>query len=379
MSYRQLSLDERYQIQTLRHQGFTQVAIARVLDRDPSTVSRELRRNVAQGPLDVFKPYTASTAQAAAQERRVVKGVDSRKIQGDLRELVEAKLRLSWSPEQISGRLLLEQGIRLSHETIYQHVLRDSKQRGFLRYCLRFGGYKHHRFKKSKMAIRTRRRKNGLSRRCKAANERTELGHWERDCVLGTRGGEALLTIVDRKSRYTRIRRVAKVDTDHVAPATAEALRADAGAVKTLTNDNGVEFQRDESLQKKLAVPIYFTDPGSPWQRGSIENLNGLVRQYVRKGADIGKMAGWLPEALETTLNHRPRKTLGYRTPHEVHFRQRLMMISNQRMHFGFEFSVPTRFAAIITSLRAHRGWSCASGAHRQAKQLDNECSASET
>jgi IS30 family transposase len=322
-------------VQSLHALGFTQVDIGRTLARHASTISRELRRN-ASGP----GRYKASWAQAAARQRRVDKGERSRKIQGSLQELVERKLRLSWSPEQISGRLRLELGVGLSHESIYGHVLRDASKGGGLRYCLRFGGYKHHRFKKSKMAQQTRLRKGWLRQRCVAANERTELGHWERDCVLGQRGGAALLTMIDRKSRLSRIRRVQNVDTDHVAPATVDGLDVDdVGEVNSLTNDNGVEFQRAASLQKKMRVPIYFTDPGSPWQRGSIENLNGLIRQYVPKGADIDRLPAWTTQALEETLNFRPRKTLGYRSPHEVHFRQRLALISNQRMHFGLEFS----------------------------------------
>jgi IS30 family transposase len=334
MSYRQLTLDERYQVQSLCALGFSNVDIARKLGRHPSTISRELRRNASAA-----SRYKASAAQAAARARRVVKGERSRKIRGWLLELVEKKLRLSWSPEQISGRLRLELGVRLSHESIYMHVLRDARRGGVLRYCLRFGGYKHHRFRKSKVGERTRLRKGWLRQRCAAANNRTQLGHWERDCVLGQRGRAALLTMVDRKSRYTRIRRVQKVDTEHVAPATIDALDSGVGVVNTITNDNGAEFQRDASLQKKMGIPIYFTDPSSPWQRGSIENLNGLIRQYVPKGADIDKLPAWTTQALEETLNFRPRKTLGYRSPHEVHFRQRLALISNQRMHFGLEFS----------------------------------------
>ena len=338
MTYRQLTLDERYQLQTLRAQGFSRLAVAKKLGRHASTVSRELRRNATRSP---SADYNASAAQAAARLRRVVSGERARKITGKLGELVERLLRRAWSPEQISGRLRLELKIQLSHETIYQHVLRDSRRGGLLRYCLRYGGYKHHRFKKSKMGANTRLRKNWLRERCAAANERTEVGHWERDCVLGKRGGAALLTLVDRTSRYTRIRRVQNVDTEHVAPATIDALARHDGPVRTITNDNGVEFQRDETLQKKLGVPIYFTDPSSPWQRGSIENLNGLVRQFVPKGADIDRLPAWATDALEETLNFRPRKTLGFRSPHEVHYRQRLALIANQRMHFGLEFSVP--------------------------------------
>lgn len=288
MSYRQLSLDERYQLQAFVRLGISQTAMARQLGRHPSTISRELRRNTPEAHYGV--PYKASRAEGEMVLRRVVKGEKSRKIRGWLQELIEGKLRLSWSPEQISGRLALEYGIGISHETIYQHVLRDSKKRGMLRYCLRFAGYKHHRFKRSMVGTKTRQRKNWLRHRCAAANERTELGHWERDCVLGKRGGAALLTLIDRKSRYTRIRRVDNVDVKHVAAATLSAFDVCSGPLKTLTNDNGAEFQRDESFQKKLGANIYFTDPSSPWQRGSIENLNGLVRQYFRKGSDLADM-----------------------------------------------------------------------------------------
>jgi transposase, IS30 family len=336
MNYRQLALDERYQLQVLHAQGVTQVAIARLLGRSQSTMSRELRRN--QDPC-ASVAYKAKWAHAATGQRRVDKGVQCRKIQGTLQRHIERKLRLSWSPEQISGRLRLERGIRVSHETIYQHVLRDSRQRGFLRYCLRFGGYKHHRFKRSTMAEKTRLRKNSVHARPAAANKRTELGHWERDCVLGQRGQSALLTIVDRRSRYTRIRHVEKLNTEHVAHATIAALAPHRRITKTMTNDNGVEFQRDQALQDEMRIPIFFTDPSSPWQRGSIENLNGLVRQYVPKGVDMDALPDWVPQALEETLNHRPRKTLGYRTPHEAFYRKRQSLIANQRMHFGLEFS----------------------------------------
>lgn len=337
MNYRQLTQDKRYQLESLRGLGFNGVTIAAWLGCHPSTVSRELRRN-GDSPDD--GGYKAKRAQSMTRQRRIDKGERCRKIQGTLQRHIERHLHRSWSPEQISGRLRLERGIRISHETIYQHVLRDSRRRGRLRYCLRFGGYKHHRFRKSKMAEKTRLRRNSVHCRPAAANSRSELGHWERDCVLGQRGQSALLTIVDRKSRYTRIRHVQKLDTEHVAHATIDALASHRRVTKTMTNDNGVEFQRDEALQDKMRIPIYFTDPHSPWQRGSIENLNGLVRQYVPKGVDMDTLPSWAAQALEETLNFRPRKTLGFRTPHEAFYRKRLSLIANQRMHFGLEFSV---------------------------------------
>jgi IS30 family transposase len=285
----------------------------------------------------------AQRAARRALERRVAKGEASRKIRGDLKELVEQKLRLSWSPEQISGRLRLELGVRVSHETIYQHVLRDTRRRGFLRYCLRFGGYKRRRFKRSRAAERTRERKHWIDERPAGANDRSETGHWERDCLVGTRGGAVLLTLVDRRTRYTRIRRVARQNASEVAAATLAALRTHRAVTKTVTNDNGTEFQRDETLQRELRVPIFFTEPSSPWQRGSVENLNGLIRQYVPKGTAIQATPEWTPDALEETLNFRPRKVLGFRTPHERFFEGVIQLMAGQSMmRLGLEFSATT-------------------------------------
>jgi transposase, IS30 family len=340
MTYQQLTLDERYQIQVLLKCRLTPSAIAKQLGRHRATLYRELLRN---GEAEAAVPYLAARAQRKTRTRRIVKGQASRKIRGQLQRLVEQKLRLSWSPEQISGRLRMERGIRISHETIYQHVLRDTHlHQGFLRYCLRFGGYKHHRFKKCRAAIRTRLRKNWLDTRPAAANERREIGHWERDCVLGTRGASALLTIVDRCSRFTRIRHVRKVNVNHVADATLKALGEHREVTKTITNDNGIEFQRDESLQSRLGIKIYFTEPSSPWQRGTVENANGLVRQYVPKHTNMDRLPHWVPTALEDTLNHRPRKILGFKTPHEVFFGASLKLTSARWMRFGLEFSSPT-------------------------------------
>ena len=213
------------------------------------------------------------------------------------------------------------------------------EQRGILRYCLRFGGYKHHRLKQSLHAERTKQRKRHIDDRPAAANERTELGHWERDCVVGSPGGAALLTMVERKSRFSRVRRVARLNSDQVADATVDALREHKALTQSLTNDNGQEFGRDELLEKRLGVPIYFCEPSAPWQRGSVENFNGLVRQFVRKGTQINTLSPEMPAALEDTLNHRPRKTSGFRTPHEVFRKTETELMGGDMLRLGLEFS----------------------------------------
>jgi transposase, IS30 family len=344
--YRQLSLDERYQIQTRLRMKQSVSTIANAIGRDPSTVYREMKRNsdpVYSSELQRHTPprtgtrYSASRAQGRTAKRRVAKGEAQRKIQGELQTVIENKLRLSWSPEQIAGRLQSERNISISHETIYQHILRDTKKFGFYRYCLRFAGYKHHRFKKSKMAERTRARKNWIEDRPAAANERAEIGHWERDLLLGKRSSACLLTVEDRKSRYVKMRYLKQRDADTVADATIDAL---AGLpAKTMTNDNGVEFHRDESMAAKSGLEIYFCNPYSPWERGSVENTNGLIRQYLPKGSDLDDLPPWVPTAVEDTLNFRPRKVLGYKTPHEVFYGKTLELMDNPAMHFGLEFS----------------------------------------
>lgn len=340
MSYRQLTLDERYQISALRRHGNTASEIARAMGRHRSTITRELARNARCCETDSGGTvgYHAVYADQRTRRRRVAKGVASRKIQGSLQQIVELKLRAGWSPEQISGRVQLEAGVCISFETIYQHVIRDAQNGGTLRYCLRSAGYKGQRFRKSKHAERTRGRKHTIDQRPAAANERTELGHWERDCLLGTRGNSVLLTLVERMTRYSRFVHVDKLDAEHVAKATVEALGPFAAITRTITNDNGVEFQRAHELEQQLGVPIYFCEPSSPWQRGSVENTNGLARQFAPKSSDFDALPPWAAKAIEDTLNHRPRKTLGYRTPHEVLFNTQ-MELMNPSARFGLEFS----------------------------------------
>lgn len=346
-TYEQLSREERYQIQASLRMQQSVPQIARALRRAPSTIYREIARNAdALCPSDMSRwphpppaqKYNPERAHNRAAKRRVVKGAAQRKIRGELQELVESKLRLSWSPEQICGRLWAEKGVRLSAETIYQHILRDTKRLGFYRYCLRYGGYKHHRFKKSTHAERTRERKRWISSRPQAANDRREVGHWERDLLLGKRGGSALLVLEDRKSRYVILRHVESCDEKTVSAATIAALRN--LPVKTITNDNGREFTRDQSLEHKLGCKVYFCNPYSPQERGSIENTNGLIRQYLPKGFDMDDLRPADIAAVEETINHRPRKVLGWRTTHEDITQTDTQLMENDTVHFGLEFSL---------------------------------------
>ena len=336
MSYRQLTLDERYQIYTLRKQGFSNTDIAREIGRHASTISRELARNVGERSMTIG--YMPTVAHKLAQKRRLDNGHLRWKLQGELKLVVEAKLMQSWSPEQISGRMLRECGVTLSAETIYQHIIRDDRRGGLLRLMQRRGRQRHPWLTKRQTAEKARAEERHIDNRPVAANERSELGHWERDCIVGKHGHSALLVAADRKSRYTKVSRVSRTTAKAVSDATLHML---AGLpIASMTNDNGAEFARPKQLEERLGARIYVCDPSSPWQRGTVENTNGLIRQYVPKKTDIDRIQSSLPKAIEETLNHRPRKVLGYRTPHEVFFdEETTLMTKRKRLHFGLEFT----------------------------------------
>lgn len=333
--YRQLTREQRYQLEALLANGYCYSVAAHVLGVDPSTISRELARNGSV--VDGRRVYRAKEAQRRTEQRRVDKGAASRKIRGQLQELVETKLRLGWSPEQICGRLQQEQRLRLSHETIYQHVIRDAHQRGSLRYALRHGGYRYRRLRKSRYVRLPRSPRRSIVERPAHVEQRRRIGHWERDLVHAQQTGPSILVMTERASRFTLLRWLSRVTMKDVADATAQALHS--CAVSSMTNDNGPEFNGAAELESRLDAPIYFCAPGAPWQRGTVENTGGLLRQYFRRRHNFKPRHCWLAPAMQHALNTRPRKCLGYRTPHEVFFQQKLTLFSRQWMHFGLEIS----------------------------------------
>ena len=261
------------------------------------------------------------------------------KIRGELKQLVEEKIMQSWSPEQISGRLQRERNLAVSAETIYQPIIRDDRAGGLLRYGQRKRRRQHPWLTKLKTAERPRERERHIDNRPETANKRLEPGHWERDCVIGARGKSALLVAVDRYSRYVRISRVGATTIRAVGKETIRML--DGLPIASMTNDNGHEFGGASELEPKLGARIYVCDPSSPWQRGTVENTNGLIRQYLPKQTNFDSIHPSLPLALEETLNHRPKKVLGFRTPHEVLFDEKTNLFSKtKKLHFGLESAV---------------------------------------
>ncbi|TYB69347.1 IS30 family transposase [Nonomuraea sp. PA05] len=382
LSGRYLSFAEREEIAMLRAQGRGVREIARSLGRAPSTISRELRRNAATrgGRLD----YRASVAQwhADRQARRpkvcklaandqlrqyvqdrlagTVRAPDGREIEGPQVRWIgrrhgrrqDRRWATSWSPEQIAGRLAVDfpedKTMRISHEAIYQalYIQGRGALRRELTACLRTG--------RALRVPRARTRQRGkkfvtedvlISQRPAEAADRAVPGHWEGDLIIGL-DSSAIGTLVERTSRYTMLLHLPRMDghgeservkngpalAGHGAEAVRDAIAATIITLpeqlrRSLTWDQGAEMAQHAQLRIDTGLDIYFCDPHSPWQRGTNENTNGLLRQYFPKGTDLSRHSRSDLDAIAATLNSRPRKTLGWRTPAEA-FNEELRLLT---------------------------------------------------
>jgi IS30 family transposase len=328
-SGRYLSLEERESIAQWRAAGWTKAQMARELGRHPATVGRELDRNSDRLLLGrTLRDYRPSTAQRRAQERakRPRPAKLRVEVNAELHDYVQAKLLLRWSPKQITRRLLLEfpdrPEMQVSHETIYQALYVQS--RGALRrelaVCLRSG----------RAVRRPKRNPNGrrprvapgllISERPAEAEDRAVPGHWEGDLILGTGNNSAIGTLVERSTRFCIL---LHLPDNHGAEQVNQALIAAINTLPqmlrgSLTWDQGVELSKHADVTLATDLQIYFCDPHSPWQRGSNENTNGLLRQYFPKGTDLRQHSAEHLTQVANELNDRPRETLGFRSPREA-------------------------------------------------------------
>jgi IS30 family transposase len=308
--YKHLTREQRYTIECMNRQQCPQQSIAEAIGVDPSTISRELQRAGMNSD-----SYSHLPAQKHADAREW-KG---RRISPELLIQVESKLRLEqWSPEQISGHFRKENLGQISHETIYQHIYRDQKSGGNLHLQLR-----HHCKTYRKRGLGRERRgriKNQvmIDQRPAIVAERSRLGDWEVDTVIGGPGGKVLVTIVERKSRYTLIALVPNKKSAPVTEGMLLELEPHKAKVLTLTYDNGKEFSEHEKIAEQLEAKGYFAHPYHAWERGLNENTNGLIRQYFPKGSDFSKLTQQEVKRVELLLNTRPRKCLAYQTPHDI-------------------------------------------------------------
>lgn len=313
--YNQLTEQERYTVGVLRRQGLSGRAIARLLDRSPSTISREVRRNACHATDGAYRP-------SKAQERTNGRRRSSRQVchHGDeVYARIEALLRHEqWSPEQIAGELARTGTARISAMTIYRHVQADMRAGGTLRRELRHG---RKRRRKRTPGLEKRGRLQGkpmIDSRPTMIEQRDIPGHWEGDTVMGATGERAcLLTLVERSTGLALVAKLAHRTTTAVNRAALQLITRSGLPFKTITWDNGTEFHGYRALDEATGVQSYFAYPHRPWQRGSNENFNGLLRQYVPKRSSVARLRQSDCDALAHKLNTRPRKRYGYQTPIE--------------------------------------------------------------
>ena len=315
MKYRQLASEERYLISAFRIEGFNQAQIATRLGRAPSTVCRELARNHC--PAD--GRYRPSKAHDRARWRRSRARRNQRFGAPDL-ALVERWLREDWSPEQVAGRLGEDGVLSISHETIYRHVWADKRRGGDLFRHLR-GAQKQRRKRYGAYDSRGRLAgKRSLAERPACVETRQQLGHWEIDTVMGAGSQDCIVTAVERKTGYAVIGKLLERTTDALNRRTIQLIRRHEDCFHTITADNGTEFHAYARIEAATGARFYFAAPYHSWERGSNENLNGLVRQYLPKRVSMAGLTQQHCNAIAHKLNRRPRKRLGYKTPEECFY-----------------------------------------------------------
>ena len=309
MSYAQLTREQRYQIKALLDTKMPQWKIAVAIGTAPSTISRELKRNRGKRG---YRPSQAHEQTLARRQKKITS-----RISAEVWALAEKQLREDWSPEQVSGKLRAS-GIFLSHERIYQYVYADKRAGGSL--------WRHLRHPK-----KYRKRAGGRDRRGKIPNRRSiderpaivdtrsRIGDWEADLIIAKNHKGVALTLTERKSRFTLLRTFPSKHADPITQGIKELLKWDT-RLKTITFDNGKEFAGHEEVASDLGADCYFAHPYASWERGTNENTNGLIRQYLPKNCNLKEISMEEEIMIMDKLNLRPRKCLDFKTPYEVFF-----------------------------------------------------------
>lgn len=315
--YFHLSRVDRVKVMFLKMAGLRVSEIARRLGRDRSTVSRELRRNVSP----YATCYTDESAQLWAERRRSRASRRYRLKNETVRSYVRDKLKVGWSPELIAGRIALDYpDCTISHEAIYQYVyhLEEPERREYIKYLRRSHRRRRHRGTGGKRKSRIPNRIS-IADRPKAVAPRKQMGHWEGDSLVSSRNTTVLYSLVERKTRLVKLVRVRGRDGKRTSAAIISRLGPlPERARRTLTMDNGLEHARHEQITAAIYVRCYFCDPYAAWQRGTNENRNELIRRYFPKGTDFARLTQTEIERVESAINNRPMKCLGYRTPLEA-------------------------------------------------------------
>ncbi len=313
MTYRQITFAERYTVGLLRQRGLSRAAMARILGRHRSTIGREVRRNRARSD----ETYRPPLADWYARGRRSRSRRNRRFSQADWAR-VQALLREDWSPEQVAGWLRRHGVLDISHETIYRYIWADLRQGGMLHRHLR-GARKQRRKRYGRYDSRGRvAGKRPITTRPAVVDARIEVGHWETDTVLGP-GRPCVLSLVERKTGYVVLGQLPARTTADVNRRAVPLIRTQPRPVRTITADNGTEFHDYAAIERATGTCFYFATPHHAWERGTNENTNGLLRQYLPKRQSMRHLTQHDCNRIAAKLNRRPRKRLGYRTPEECY------------------------------------------------------------
>jgi len=313
--YSRLTEEDRIVIYTLKKEGFSQSTIAERLGCNRSTVSRELSRNSGGRGYRVQQAQRLSDARVLARHQPRIAPQTWREVERLLRE--------DWSPEQISGRLRLDDRASVSPERIYQYVYADKSQGGDLFKHLRCQKKRRKRYGSGSEKRGQIKDMRPIESRPAGAENRSRFGHLEGDLVMGKHGTGAVLTLVDRKSRYTVTVKVDSKSATSTLKALKRAVKRFPQAIRTITFDRGKEFALHKKLENCTGIKAYFANAYASWERGTNENTNGLIRQYLPKGSSFSAVTDKLLRIIDDKLNNRPRKTRRFRTPREVDFEQR--------------------------------------------------------
>lgn len=311
MAYRQLTQEQRYMIYALKQERCTQTRIAEVVQVHKSTVSRELRRNIR------LKGYRPGMAHRLAMARRCARHKPT-KLTPHVKVRLRSYLLKEWSPEQIAGRLRLAGNFSISHQTIYRYLYHDKQcGRHLYKHLRRQRPYRKHDARRNNVPCVDR---ISIDERPAVVDQRVRLGDWEVDTILSRDQRSAVVSMVERVSKLTLLGRVPRHDAYHTSQCIIRMTRAVRDRVLTITSDNGSEFAGHKRISQRLKADFFFAHTYKAWERGLNENTNGLIRQYLPKGSSFDSLTDRELLIITRRLNHRPRKTLEYRTPSEVFY-----------------------------------------------------------
>ncbi len=317
MSYKHLTIEERYHIQAYKEAGYFQKEIAEKLAVHPSTISRELKKNSSK----VYQRYSAKKADEVSQNRRMYSSRKSNfKMVKKVTNYIVKYIEEDYSPEQVSATLKFKYNINISFVRIYQYIEADKLLGGDLHTHLRFYHTGHRRAKygaKYKGKIKDR---VSISLRPEIVEDKQRIGDLETDTIVGANQKGAITTIVDRASMFVKISIPTSKKAIDIEKETLRLLTPFKDKIHTITSDNGFEFSNHKNVSQALNCEYYFCHPYSSWERGLNEYINGLIRQYIPKGTSFENITPKYIQMIEDKLNNRPRKSLNWKTPNEVFY-----------------------------------------------------------